>query len=308
MDDGRAIGIVAKDEYAKTSSKEALLTAILSDSISNTYAEQTHEIKFAGSFVEPSIKIEAAEEPIIDFGADLVETEIAAEDDSTFLSHQADSYRQAIESEAAVIRASFEKTATLAANNLVSYLQSLKYNGVRILSTDTSSDTHVVVTASLFDTVGEKIVLISLPIRDSQYTLPSKEDVKTLVSNTIDLRTKIAAEFEKDTLEEIAAIDELETYNEIVTEAALEDDKIVKTAAESGGMQFVGPVDVLQIDKHSLGMPDLDIGEKVYVDGFWWALTSKEHNNLSKEADSGSIWTLSKVSPDSEKKEPENKI
>lgn len=303
VDTGKELGVIAKEEYNKASDKQALLTSILSNSVKNTYAEQTHELSFTGSFAEPTVTVEALNDLPIITDAQVVE-EPVVEEEHGFLSHASDSYRQLTESEDAVSRAAFEKSASFAVNDLVSHLQSLSYNGVRVLAVDMSADDHISVTASLFDTVGEKVVSFAMPIRDAVFALPTKDAIHKLVAETTDLKTQIAAEFEQDTLEHLQAIDELESYNKVTTEAAFEDEKIVKTAADNGGMQFVGPTDVLNIDKHTIGLPDdTEIGTKAYVDGFWWALTSKNKSNLGKEADSGSIWTFTKVAP--EKGEPE---
>ncbi len=308
LDTGKELGVISKDEYTKSSDKQALLTSVLSNSMKNTGLEAEHDLKFVGSFVEPSINVEAKEAEAPLFTEEIAEENIVeATEDTVYLSHQADSYRQAVESEEQVHKAAFEKVASSAANSLVSYLQGLNYGGVKVLSTDISNESFVSITASLFDTVGEKVVTFSLPVRDSLYTLPHKEAVHKLISETVDLKTQISSEFEKETLEHLQAIDELETYNKVTTEAAFAEERIEKTAADAGGMQYCGPVDVLHIDKHTLGLPDdTEIGEKAYVDGFWWQLTNKDHNNLGKEAESGSIWTFTKVAP--EKGEPDVKL
>lgn len=311
LDSGRELGVIAKDEYAKSTNKEALLTSILADNVNNTQLENAHELSFTGSFVEPAITVEAEkpwetkEEEEAEEKKDEEETqEKEASEDDVFLSHQADSYRQATESEEQISQAQFEKTTAQAANSFVAYLQSLNYHGVRVLAVNGTADYMVSLTASLFDKIGEKIISVSFPIKDNTYTLPNKETIHKVVAETTDLRTQIASEFEKETLETLQAIDELETYNKQATEAALEDEKISKTASNSGGTQYFGPMDTLSIDKHTIGLPDdTEIGAKAYVDGFWWQLTSKNEDNLSKEADSGSIWTFTKIAP--EKGEPE---
>lgn len=151
LDTGRELGVISKDEYTKSSDKQALLTSVLSNSVKNTGVEAEHDLKFVGSFSEPTITVEAQEEAPLFTDEITEENVVEATEDTVYLSHQADSYRQAVESDEQVRRASFEKVASQATNSLVSYLQGLNYGGVKVLSTDTSNDTFVSVTASLFD-------------------------------------------------------------------------------------------------------------------------------------------------------------
>ena len=187
------------------------------------------------------------------------------------------------------------------ANDVVTHLRNLSYNDVKVLSVDRSDAAAFKVTASLIDSVGEKIVTISVPVRDQAYSLPKKDIVAKIISETEDLQSKIAASLAEEALANLKSIDENETWKENETTAALQDEKITKIASEGGGILMLGPLDILNIDRHTLasnGIPeDMEIGDVVYADGFHWKLTSKDRDNLSKEANSGSIWSFQKVAP-----------
>jgi hypothetical protein len=319
LDSGRELGVISKAEYESLKDKEAFFKETLENQIKNSILENHYELSYAGSFSEPSIQSIQVESIITaaDFNKETVtktaaleEPVEAVEEGNLFLGHQADSYRQAEEFESQKTQAEIDRLSTKLANEVVAHLRNLRYNDVKVLSVDNSDAASFKVTASLIDEVGEKVVTFSVPVRDFSYSLPKKEVIAKLVSETADLQSKIAESITQETLDRIQDIDEAELWKENETTAAFEEEKITKTAGEVGGVQFIGPVDVLNIDKHTLasyGIPeDMEIGEKVYADGFHWQLTSKDQNNLSKEANSGSVWTFTKVAPT--EKQPEHEV
>ena len=312
LDMNKELGVISKEEYESLKDKEAFFKSTLENQIKNSELENHYDLNYTGSFSEPSIQSIHTESIITSADLEKKETvtktavleepvEKAAEEDNLFLAHQADSYRQAEESEIQKTQAEVEKLSTNLANDVVSHLRNLRYSDVKVLSVDNSDVTAFKVTSSLIDEVGEKIVTFSIPIRDFSYSLPKKEVIAKLVSETEDLQSKIAESIASDTLARLKEIDDAEVWKETETQAALEDEKITKTAgSDSGGTMFLGSVDVLNMDKHTLassGIPeDLEVGEKIFADGAYWVLTDKDHDNLGKEANSGSIWTFSKVS------------
>ena len=93
------------------------------------------------------------------------------------------------------------------------------------------------------------------------------------------------------------------------TEASKKSNVKKIASSDSGGTIFSGEVDVLNVDKHSAGLPeDIAIGDIVYADGNYWKVMSKDKNNLSKEENSGSLITLHKVPAESVDEEPEHSI
>lgn len=323
LDSGKELGVVSKEEYNSLQDKEAFFKEILENQIKNSSLESHYELSYVGSFSEPSVQSIQIENIIT--SADLESTTVTktaaleetvetvekdAEEENLFLAHQADSYRQSEEFAAQKTQEELDRLATKLANDVVAHLRGLNYNDVKVLSVDNSDVASFKVTASLIDAVGEKIVTFAVPVRDAAYVLPKKEIVAKLVSETEDLQSKIAESIAQETLERMKEIDADEIWKENETEAALTDEKITKTAAESGGILMIGPLDVLNIDKHTLasyGIPeDMEIGDVVYADGFHWKLTSKDRDNLSKEANSGSIWSFTKVAPTD--KQPEHEV
>lgn len=98
------------------------------------------------------------------------------------------------------------------------------------------------------------------------------------------------------------------TINEYQALEASQKSKVTKKAeTDSGGVGFSLSVDILNIAHNLTGLPDdMEIGTTVFIDGYHWKLTSKGKHNLSKEKDSGSIWTFTKVPVGD--KEPEHTI
>lgn len=321
LDSGKELGIVSKDEYSSLSDKEAFFKDVLENQIKNSSLESHYELSFEGTFVEPTVEVKAAAEEIVTAN-DLSETKetveapevvVEAEDDkeNLFLAHSSNGYEQSLQFEAQKTEADVRRLATQVANDMVSHLRSLKYDDVKVLAVEQPEPSIFQVTASLIDSAGEKIITLNVPVRDDAYTLPKKELVADLVSKTVDLQSKIGESIAKDTLEKTTLIDEIEEEQAQELEAALAPVKIEKTAGgDVGGVQFIGPVDVLNMDKHTLassGIPeDLEIGSVIYADGFHWKLTSKNKDNISKEADSGSVWTFTKVPPTD--KAPEHEV
>lgn len=320
LDSGRELGIVSKDEYNSLSDKEAFLKEVLENQIKNSTLEAHYELSFEGSFVEPTIEVKAAEadlvtsndlEPAAPVEASEAIMEVEEDKDNLFLARSSNGYEQSLQFEAQKTEADVRRLATQVANDMVSHLRSLKYDDVKILAVEQPEPSTFQVTASIIDSAGEKIFTMSVPVREDTYSLPKKEVVADLVSKTVDLQSKIAESIAKDTLEKTTLIDEIEAEQERELDAALAPEKIEKTAGgDVGGVQFIGPVDVLNMDKHTLassGIPeDMEVGSVIYADGFHWKLTSKSKDALSKEADSGSIWTFTKVPPTD--KAPEHEV
>jgi hypothetical protein len=322
LDSGNELGIISKDEYNSLQNKESFFKDVLANHATNPAFENHYTLQFEGSFAEPQIEFHAEKEivtaadfedrKVVKTAAQEPVEEPTNDEDNLFLAHQADTLSQSIQFEQQNSQTDLDRIAIRLSNDIVSHLRSLEYDDVKVLSVDNSDAASFRVTASLLDSYGEKVITFSVPVRASSYTLPKKEVVADLIAKTRDLQSIIAEDIAKDTLEKINQIDENERWGEAEVEAALKGETIEKKAgAEVGGVQYVGPVDVLNIDKHTLvssGIPeDLEIGSVIFADGFHWKLTSKDTNSLSKEADSG-LWSFSKVPPTDKTPEHELKV
>ncbi len=321
LDAGKELGIIGKDEYSSLQNKESFFKEVLENVAKSSELENHYTLSFEGSFTEPTIEYHETREIVT--AADLEKSEVtktaAAEpvveeptttEENLFLARQSDTLEQSVQFDVQKTQDDLNRLATRLANDVVSYLRALKYDDAKVLSVDNSDAGSFKVTASLLDSYGEKVISFSVPVRDSSYSLPKKEVVADLVSKTRDLQSIIADDIQKDTLEKLNAIDENENWEKEELKAALAP-SIEKTAGgDVGGVQYIGPVDVLRVDKHSAvssGIPeDLEVGSVIFADGFHWKLTSKDEQNLGKEANSGSIWTFSKVAPTD--KQPEHEL
>jgi len=189
-------------------------------------------------------------------------------------------------------------------NDLVAYLTDLKYSDVKIKNIDTESlnfsgtdfSGEVKITASLFSSSGLHTVIFPVTVETDMHKLPKKEIVAELVEQSVSVKDELEKQLQAETESELAKIDAEVTHNTQVVEAALEDPKIEKVAGESGGTQYIGPMDVIKMEKHLLGLPeDFEIGSEIYADGFNWKLVSKSDGQLSKGENDGSLWTFQKV-------------
>ena len=320
LDSGKEIGIIGKDEYSSLQDKESFFKEVLTNVAQNPDLENHYTLEFEGSFTEPTIEYHETREVVTvnDLATEVEKTaseepvveEPTQTEENLFLARQSDTLEQSVQFETQKTQDDLNRLATRLANDVVSYLRALKYDDAKVLSVDNSDAASFKVTASLLDNYGEKVISFSIPVRDSSYSLPKKEVVADLVSKTRDLQSIIADDIAKDTIEKLNAIDENENWEKEELKAALAP-SIEKTAGgDVGGVQFIGPVDVLRVDKHSAissGIPeDLEVGSVIFADGFHWKLTSKDEQNLGKEANSGSIWTFSKVAPSD--KQPEHEL
>ncbi len=236
----------------------------------------------------------------------------AEEVEENLLARQPDTYQRSIDSENQSKANQRGRLLRRIANDLYKHLFNLKYAGVKIGSVDPSDlndkdSGSVKIKAFLTDQKGSKNVVISVDVESGSYKLPKADKIAEVLETVDTIESAVDQTLQKDVEERIKEIDEHDNWEEKETEAALKDAKqLKKEAAHSDGIQMLGPTSVIKLDKHLLGLPDdTEIGTVVYADGHHWKLTDKSDGQLSKEADSGSIWTFTKVETGDKKPEYE---
>jgi hypothetical protein len=304
MDTGAELGVIHKNEYSTLTNKEVVLKEIFENQILGSHLENHYELKFEGSFVEPQIQVKADLSQVKRI--DLVEPkeEVEVQKD-LLLAKQTEGYRLAQEVDEQKVASQKAKLESQITRELVLHLADMGFVGAKILSTDTSSlnvvensiDGSVSIKAAVHDSGDIKNVTIPIVVSASSYILPKKD----VVSEFLKIAENVTLETEKQLNQEMKSkleeINKLEDWTEKQTEAIISDSKIEKVAtADSGGMQYFGPVDVLQVEKHLLGLPeDTELGTIIFADGYYWKLTDKNKNQLSKGEGDGNIWTFTKV-------------
>lgn len=228
---------------------------------------------------------------------------------------QADSFRQNVETEEAIVENKRSKLETTVSNSIVSHLRNLKYGSPKVGNvtskleyTEDGFTGEIVIGASVETKSGLKVISFPVDIQSDKVNLPNKQVVAEAVAKGTDVRKQLESEIAQEILDKMADVDELENWKEATTEASLDDavDKkasLEKEAAEPGGIQYLGPQNTIKINKHMLSSPDMEIGEILYADGFHWKLTDKSGQQLSKGEDDGTLWTFTKVETEKEPKE-----
>jgi hypothetical protein len=216
----------------------------------------------------------------------------------------ADSYAQRQTFNLQKIASYQDKLVNNVVNDLVAYLTDMKYSEVKIKNIDTENlnfsgsdfSGEVKITASLFSSSGLHTVIFPVTVETDIHKFPKKEIVAELVEQSVSVKDELEKQLQAETDRELVKIDAEVTQATQVVETALEDPKIEKVAGESGGTQYVGPMDVIKMEKHLLGLPeDFEIGSKIFADSFVWELVSKSDGQLSKGENDGSLWTFRKV-------------
>lgn len=312
LESDKEIGLVSKNEYTFASDKEAFFKTLLEDQIKNSSWESGYELSYIGNFNEPTIEAEAtpaAHTVISSEDVELIEEASAqlVDDVASPLALSTDTMRQRMDFEQQKTEASKARLLDRIANDVHHYLAGLRYSCVKVQNVTALGETIANVEISLVDTKGDKLVAIPIEITNGEYKMPKPEAVAEIVANTEDrssiLEKEIAAEAEAKANE----VDAIVAEQEQEVTAILDEDKIKKTAGEFGGIQYLGPVETVQLNKHLTGLPDdMEVGSVIYADGFHWKLVSKSTQQLSKGENDASLWTFAKVVP--EDKAPEHSL
>lgn len=227
-----------------------------------------------------------------------------------------DMVRQASDFEQQRMNNREDKIVNLAINDHVKHLRQLGYEDVKVLSVDKSAlkfdgesfTGDLKIETSLQNMSGLKIASIPFTIQGDNFKFPTTESVKEAILKGTDVKAKVEADLAEEVKSAQVSADEMETWKESEVTAVLKGD-IKKEAGEFGGIQTLGPVDKMEVERHLLDLPeDTEIGTTLFADGSYWKLISKSKNALSGGLNDGNIWTIEKVKAEDVKEEPEHTV
>ena len=275
------IGAVAKAEYIESSDKATLLKTMLQDEALAWPAS----VNFTDEFVEPSVKEAKKEDIFYKVKADASLTPaVEATADLTSKFKSADSLRLLVEAEKDNFNALQRRITQRALVALTDSLKSKK-NHFKIKNTETSYDPEsgtgkVVVHTELLDGKESKVVPLEVQITSDTMTLPTSEQITSLLKDTKTVESKEVTEV---------------TVSEL-------DAKLQKSANPNAPLN-TGYQEVLRISKEYLPS-SLKAGDVIEADGLRYKLVSKSEGQLSKERDTASHWTFERVHEDAQGDSP----
>ena len=223
-----------------------------------------------------------------------------------------DHLAQAAQLEEQLISASSEKIKNEAANSLISMLQGMGYGSAKIAEITPSKD-GLDFMAAIDDGGAVKAVSIPVVIKEAKVILPKKSLVSTLISKGLDVKAKLAEQFDLDLLEKLAAIDEKMAYETKEANDILADRPAAAVVKEAAGEKqpfFDSDDSTMTLNKHLLpDHEDYKVGDILSdgTDEYEIVNTSGQQND--KNEGSSSQWTLKKrQAPLRDDKEPKNKM
>lgn len=196
-----------------------------------------------------------------------------------------------------------------AASELVSLLQGMGYGSAKAVEITSSKEGCDVMTA--VDHAGAvKAVSIPVAIKEGKYVLPKKALIATLIEKGLNVQAKLAEQFDLETLEKLAAIDERMAYEANEVNAILSEKPVEKTANEGKNTMFEGDTDTLTVQKHLLpNHENLKLHDKVSDGTDQWEIVNMGGQQNSKGEGDSSLWTMKKCqAPARSDDEPKNKI
>lgn len=334
------LGVVGKNEYATSKDRAALLQGMFKDAVLNTPVEFTGEFKEptivkAAIEVAPAIKREAAleevkpqpkksswltadlEVPTLDENGNVILAEVdetkevskIAITEDVPLARAADMLVQEKQSEEQSMLEAQMKVEHEAANQLMSLLQGMGYGSAKTVEITSSKEGLDIMTA-IDDGGAVKAVSIPVAVKEGKVVLPKKALVATLVSKGLDIKAKLAEQFDLEVLEKLAAIEERIAYEAAEAEAILAERPVSKQANEGKNTMFEGDTDTLTVQKHLLpNHEDLKVGDRVSDGSDQWEIVNQGGQQNSKGEGDSSLWTMKKVQgPERDDKEPKNKM
>lgn len=267
------IGAVSKAEYVECADKCALLKSMLQDEAVAWPAT----IQFTSTFKEPTVTAADKSEEVPQYKVKAFvgsPIEVTASEDISFKAKVADSFRLSTEAE----QKSFDDLQNrITQRAVVSLMDALrpKMGNFRIRDTKTSYDVEnrsgkVTIQAEMLDGKNTKIVPLEVTISGDVMSLPTIEQVTSLLQNT-----KV-----------------VESAIETTTEQKF-DDALVKTATPMAPTN-TGYQEVLRLPKDFLPQ-SLKEGDIIEADGLRYKLVSKSEGQLSNVRDSASHWLFERV-------------
>jgi hypothetical protein len=270
------IGAVSKAEYVECADKCALLKSMLQDEAVAWPAT----IQFTSTFKDPIITAAVKSEEVPQYKTKAFEApiEVAASEDISFKAKIADSFRLSTEAEQKTFDDLQNRITQRAVVSLMDALRP-KIGNFRIKDTKTSYDTEnrsgkVTVQAEMLDGRDMKVIPLEVTISNDVMSLPTFEQVTSLLKNT-----KV-----------------VESAIEATTEQKF-DDVLVKTATPMAPTN-TGYQEVLRLPKDFLPQ-SLKEGDVIEADGLRYKLVSKSEGQLSNVRDSASHWLFERVRDDS---------
>lgn len=243
--------------------------------------------------------------------ASLVEVATVSITDDIPMARMADHLAQSAQLEEQSGLAAQAKVEHEAANALMALLQGMGYGSAKIVESSRSND-GLDFMAAIDDAGSVKAVSIPVVIKDAKVVLPKKSLISTLVSKGLDVKAKLAEQFDMDVLEKLAAIEEKIAYEAKEAENILNErpTSVEKVANEGKNTMFEGDTDTLTVQKHLLpNHEDMKVGDKISDGSDQWELVNTGGQQNSKGEDDGSLWTMKKCqAPARSDEEPKNKM
>jgi hypothetical protein len=225
------------------------------------------------------------------------------------LARSTDTLAQASQSEEQSGLEAQAKVEHEAANALMALLQGQGYGSAKIVESSRSAD-GIDFMAAIDDAGSVKAVSIPVTIKEGKVILPKKSLVATLISKGLDVKAKLAEQFDFDVLEKLAAIDEKIAYeaNEVVS--ILNDKTVEKVAAGEKQPFFDSDDSTMTVQKHLLpNHEDYKLGDKLSDGVDQYEIVTQDGQQNSKGEGDSSLWTLKKCqNPERDDKEVKNKI
>jgi hypothetical protein len=198
-----------------------------------------------------------------------------------------------------------------AANELMSTLQGMGYGSAKAVEITSSKEGFDIMTA--VDHAGAvKAVSIPVTVKEGKYLLPKKSIIATLIEKGLNVQAKLAEQFDLETLEKLAAIDERMAYeaNEVVS---ILTDKVATVEKEAAGEKqpfFDSDDSTMTVQKHLLpNHEDYKVGDKISDGTDQYEIVNQDGNQNSKGEGDGSLWALKKCQdPERDDKKVKNQI
>jgi len=196
-----------------------------------------------------------------------------------------------------------------AASELVNLLQGMGYGSAKAVEVTSSKD-QVDVMAAIDHQGAIKAVSIPVTIKAGKVILPKKSLIATLIEKGLNVQAKLAEQFDIETLEKLAAIDERIAYETNEVNSILSEKAVEKTANEGKNTMFEGDTDTLTVQKHLLpNHENLKLHDKVSDGTDQWEIVNQGGQQNSKGEGDSSLWTMKKcTNPDRSDDEPKNKM
>jgi len=275
------IGAISKDEYSQCTTKADLLKAVFQDEALAWPAS----VEFTDEFTEPTIVASTVEPPIYKVKAESEPKKVVpVTEDLTSKFKSADTFRfnlEAAQNNYNELQRRIEQRAVIA---LADSLKANRMGNFKIKKAETSYNSEskigkVVVHTELLDGKDVKVIPFEIQINDTSMTLPTKEQIVSLLKET-----KI--------VESAESVPEIKMGTEQKETLAKETNSTKE--ASSNAPPMWGYQEILRIPKEYLPA-SLKEGDVIEADGLRYRLVSKSEGQLDKGRDSAPHWMFERV-------------